>query len=554
MENRHLTRARNKGVNPFVYWIVRALFQPFFHLYFRMSRIGREHIPADGPVIFAANHRSFLDPFVIACMSRRPLYYVAKKELFAQPLTAWFLNSLGAFPIDRGAADQDAMSTAREILQRGDSVLIFPEGTRIRPGTLGSPKRGVGRLALETGAPVVPVAVIGTENIRRGWRIRPHKVSIRAGAPLRFPTVAEPSPQLAQAVTERIWPCVMLQWEWLGGLPPIRRAAVIGAGSWGTGLAVALARAGVEVDLGTRTAEQAHTLAATRVNDRYLPGEPLPDTINIVRSADLELGRHDLVVLAVPARALPEVIAAHGAQIPQRAGLLVAAKGLVAPHGTTPSVFVAERTGARAIAALGGPAHAADALDHGAALVVASADRGFRRQLCEILNKAGLYAEKSSDTVGVELAGAAKNAAALAAATAAPAGPNAVGAAAGRVFAEVDAYARRAGAQPETFAGLAGAGDLVATVLAQGSRNRRAGELLAAGTHPDAIEQQIGQTPESLDALPLLAHALAAAGVSAPTVEGLAAVVEGTADATDWAAAITAPPRTSKSKRFVRAA
>ena len=140
MENRHLTRARNKGVNPFVYWIVRALFQPFFHLYFRMSRIGREHIPADGPVIFAANHRSFLDPFVIACMSRRPLYYVAKKELFAKPLTAWFLNSLGAFPIDRGAADQDAMATAREILERGDSVLIFPEGTRIRPGTLGSPE------------------------------------------------------------------------------------------------------------------------------------------------------------------------------------------------------------------------------------------------------------------------------------------------------------------------------------------------------------------------------------------------------------------------------
>src|SRR4051812_48163914 len=163
--NRHLARTRNKGVNPFVYWIVRALFQPFFHLYFRMSRIGREHVPAAGPVIFAANHRSFLDPFVIATMSRRPLYYVAKKELFASRLTAWFLNSLGAFPIDRGHADEDAMGTAREILERGDAVLIFPEGTRIRPGALAAPKRGVGRLALETGAPVIPIAVIGTENI-----------------------------------------------------------------------------------------------------------------------------------------------------------------------------------------------------------------------------------------------------------------------------------------------------------------------------------------------------------------------------------------------------
>ncbi|WCB95774.1 hypothetical protein DSM104299_04524 [Baekduia alba] len=553
MENRHLSRARTEGVNPFVYWIVRALFQPFFHLYFRMSRIGREHIPTDGPVILAANHRSFLDPFVIACMSRRPLYYVAKKELFAHKVTAWFLNALGAFPIDRGAADHEAMSTARQILERGDSVLIFPEGTRIRPGTLGTPKRGVGRLALETGAPVIPVAVIGTENIRRGWRIRPHKVAIRAGAPLRFPRVDNPSAELAGAVTERIWPCVMLQWEWLGGLPPIRRAAVIGAGSWGTGLAVALARAGVEVDLGTRTGAQADTLAAARVNDRYLPGEVLPDTVNVVRCADLELGRHDLVVLAVPARALPEVVAAHGAQIPQRAGLLVAAKGLVAPHGLVPSRFLAQRTQARAMAALGGPAHAADALDHGAALVVASADRGFRRQLCDLLTKAGLYAEPSADTVGVELAGAAKNAAALAAATAAPAGPNAVGAAAGRVFAEIDAYARRSGAHAETFAGLAGAGDLVATVLASGSRNRRAGELLASGTHPDDIETALGQAAESLDALPLLAHALTTAGVDAPTVSGLAAVVEGRADATDWAATITAPPR-AKGKRFVRAA
>ncbi|HEY6760038.1 MAG TPA: 1-acyl-sn-glycerol-3-phosphate acyltransferase [Baekduia sp.] len=553
MENRHLSRARNKGVNPFVYWIVRALFQPFFHIYFRMSRMGRDHIPADGPVILAANHRSFLDPFVIATMSRRPLYYVAKKELFASRVTAWFLNSLGAFPIDRGHADEDAMSTAREILERGDAVLIFPEGTRIRPGTLGTPKRGVGRLALETGAPVVPVAVIGSENVRRGWRIRPHKVSIRAGAPLRFPRVDQPSADLAGAVTERIWPCVMLQWEWLGGLPPIRRAAVIGAGSWGTGLAVALARAGVEVDLGTRTAAQADAITATRFNDRYLPGEVLPESINVVRCVDLELGRHDLVVLAVPARALPEAIAAHGAQIPQRAGLLVAAKGLVPPHGMVPSLFLADRTQARAIASLGGPAHAADALDHGAALVVASADRAFRRQLTDLLTKAGLYAEPSADTVGVELAGAAKNAAALAAATAAPAGPNAVGAAAGRVFAEVDRYARTRGAHEETFAGLAGAGDLVATVLAVGSRNRRAGELLAAGADPSAIEDTIGQTTESLDALPLLAHALSDAGVDAPTVAGLAAVIEGRADATDWAAAITAPERAPR-KRFVRAA
>ena len=264
-------RARDKGVNPLVYWIVRAVLQPFFHLYFRLSRIGREHVP-DGPVILASNHRSFLDPFVIATIVRRPLYYVAKEELFRGRLNSWLLNSLGAFPVRRGESDGDMIDTATAILARGDAVLIFVEGTRIRPGALGRPRRGVGRLALETGAPVVPVAVIGTEAVRKGWRIRPHKVRIRVGAPLTFPLVQAPSRTLASAVTDRIWPCVMLQWEWLGGLPPLRRAAVIGAGSWGTAVATMLARAGLEVDLGCRTADQAALIEQAHVNDEYLPG------------------------------------------------------------------------------------------------------------------------------------------------------------------------------------------------------------------------------------------------------------------------------------------
>src|SRR3954464_3856887 len=134
-------RARQKGVNPLIYWIVRGVLQPFFHVYFRLSRIGREHIP-DGPVILAANHRSFLDPFVIATMARRPLYYVAKRELFERRIQGWFLNALGAFPVDRGNGDGDMIDTAKAILERGDAVLIFPEGTRIRPGALGRPKRG----------------------------------------------------------------------------------------------------------------------------------------------------------------------------------------------------------------------------------------------------------------------------------------------------------------------------------------------------------------------------------------------------------------------------
>lgn len=210
------------GVNPLVYWPVRALLVPFFRLYLRLQGIGSEHIPDSGAALLAANHRSFLDPFVIGALTTRPVYYVAKRELFQSRWRAWVLNSLGAFPIDRGASDEQAISTARAILRRGECVVVFPEGTRVRPGPLGAPRRGVGRLALETGAPVVPIAVIGTEDVRCGWRVRPRKVTIRCGRPQRFPSVEHPSPGLAAAVTERIWACVSLQWEWLGGATPQR--------------------------------------------------------------------------------------------------------------------------------------------------------------------------------------------------------------------------------------------------------------------------------------------------------------------------------------------
>jgi glycerol-3-phosphate dehydrogenase len=131
----------------------------------------------------------------------------------------------------------------------------------------------------------------------------------------------------------------------------------------------------------------------------------------------------------------------------------------------------------------------------------------------------------------------------VAAAAAAPAGPNVAGAAAGKVFAEVDAYARASGAAPETFAGLAGSGDLVATVVAAGSRNRRAGELLSRGVRGDDIAPVLGHAAEGVDAVPLLAGALRDAGVEAPTLDGLAALIEGRIEPESWARTVTAPGR-----------
>jgi glycerol-3-phosphate dehydrogenase len=192
-------------------------------------------------------------------------------------------------------------------------------------------------------------------------------------------------------------------------------------------------------------------------------------------------------------------------------------------------------------------------LQNGASVVIASTDRGFGRQLADVLRAAKLDVAVTTDVTGVELAGCAKNAAALAAAAAANAGPNVAGAAAGKVFAEVDALARRRGGRPETFAGLAGVGDLVATVGSAGSRNRRAGELLAQGVSGPEISKALGQTAEAVDSVPLLASVARDAHVEAPALDSLAALVEGRIEPEAWTATITDPGRTRR-KGTVRAA
>ena len=377
---RYHERARRHGVNRAVYWIARAVLQPAMRIWFRLERHGRENIPRTGPVILAANHRSFLDPFVVGVCLRRPVYFVAKQELFEPRWQGWLLNALGAFPVRRGESDEDAVETSKRILARGDAVVIFPEGTRIRSGSLAEPKRGVGRLALETGAPVVPIALAGTERTRRGLVIRPVKVRARCGRPLTFPRVESASPSLAARVTERIWPCVELQWEWLGGLPAMRKAAVVGAGAMGTSLAAVLARAGLDVQLACRTAAQAERLA----------GASSPDGVTPCTVADLEPAGLDLLVVATPLAALPSVVARLGDSIGARTTIVLPVRGELGPHAVPAARHLGERTGAAAVACLAVPDGAAAFADGGARAELDCADVDRRRQLEEALERAGV--------------------------------------------------------------------------------------------------------------------------------------------------------------------
>ena len=196
-------RAR-KGIG-YIYNFVRVILTLPTILIYRARAIGHDNIPDEGAAIITPNHFSQMDHFFAAVYMRRRVQFMAKSQLFGNPLLNHIFYHGGVFPVRRGYDDQEAFKTAHTVLDRDGLLLMYAEGGRSRTGDLGEPKRGVGKIALESGAPVVPVAIHGSAAVR-GWkRLIFPKVTIQFGEPLSFPAVAEPSREQQQEVANQVF-------------------------------------------------------------------------------------------------------------------------------------------------------------------------------------------------------------------------------------------------------------------------------------------------------------------------------------------------------------
>jgi 1-acyl-sn-glycerol-3-phosphate acyltransferase len=232
-ERRAHLLARERGVLAPLYESVRILLTPFLQLWFRLRFFGAERIPSEGAAIIAPNHKSFVDAFFIALATRRRLRYMTKAELFRGPL-GWLFVRLGAFPVRRGEADADAVETARVLLGKGELVVVFPEGTRVdEPDALGSPHHGAGRLALESGAPIIPAAIAGTHHLWLGPIPKPRRVQVAFHAPVEVADVASARDALTELIDRRVWPAVIEEYGRLQATPGAMAAALAALGIGG---------------------------------------------------------------------------------------------------------------------------------------------------------------------------------------------------------------------------------------------------------------------------------------------------------------------------------
>ncbi|GAA1794132.1 lysophospholipid acyltransferase family protein [Leucobacter iarius] len=191
-----------------VFFIGRAVLRPLLRLRFRPRVSGREHVPVAGPVLLASNHLSGLDTILIPSFAPRQVQFLAKESLFSSRIGGWFFRGIGAIPVHRsaGSAAQAALDAGRDVLAAGRVFAVFPEGSRSRDGRLYRGRGGAAWMALETGATVVPVGLIGTDrSLRDPATGRAPRVELRFGAPIPLDDLAGlPGGRARREATERI--------------------------------------------------------------------------------------------------------------------------------------------------------------------------------------------------------------------------------------------------------------------------------------------------------------------------------------------------------------
>jgi 1-acyl-sn-glycerol-3-phosphate acyltransferase len=196
-------RTRSAPPEP-VYEAVRAVTVMYALTAFRARGFATENVP-NGPIILAPNHASFMDHFLTGAFIRRRVQFMAKSQLFKPGILQWIFTHGGVFPVRRGYQDEEAFITAFRILDRGGAVVMYCEGGRSRTGKVGDQARpGIGRIALESGVPVVPVAILGSHQLRNWKRLQFPRVTVQFGDPFKFPVIAQSSREQQQEAADYI--------------------------------------------------------------------------------------------------------------------------------------------------------------------------------------------------------------------------------------------------------------------------------------------------------------------------------------------------------------
>ena len=196
-------RARTRQPD-WTYDVTRLLTSLYAYTFLRTRGISTEKVPGSGGVILAPNHFSFMDHFLMGCYIRRKVRFMAKSQLFKPPMQFVYSHG-GVFPVRRGARDEETFITAETIPGNGGAITMYCEGGRSRTGKVAEEaKRGIGRLALETGVPVVPIAIYGSSRVRNWKRLQFPKVTVQYGDPLRWEPIENPTREQQQSVADDV--------------------------------------------------------------------------------------------------------------------------------------------------------------------------------------------------------------------------------------------------------------------------------------------------------------------------------------------------------------